>query len=281
MTKLRRRMEEELRLRRYSQATIKAYIGAVSAFARFHGRPPEQLGAEEVRSYLLHLTDEKKLSWSTINQAICGIRFLYIKVLDRPLEVGKVAHQKRQRRLPSVLSAQEIIQLIEAAANLRERAILMALYSGGLRLRELIELEIADIDSTAMRIRLRAGKGGKERYVVLSVTLLEVLRQYFREFCPKRWLFYTGKPEHQIKPRSIQRMVGEIAVRAGLRKRVSPHTLRHSFATHLLDHGTNLVYIQELLGHKSLKTTLLYTHVSRQSLDKVVSPLDRLRVKTT
>lgn len=284
MTKLRRRMEEELKIRRYSPATIKAYIAAVKGFAVFHGRSPEEMGAEEVRSYLLHLTEKKKLSWSTINQTICSIRFFYIDVLNRPIEVDRVFYQKRERKLPVVLSEHEVLRLLEAAANLKERAILMTFYSCGLRLQELLHLQPKDIDSDRMRIRVRAGKGGKERSVVLAVTLLEVLREYFRQFRPTHWLFFADKPEHPVHPRTLQRMVSEAARRAGLSKPVTPHLLRHSFATHLLEHGTNLRYIQELLGHRSLKTTMLYTHVSREALGQVISPLDRLfwrKEKTT
>lgn len=280
MTQLRRRMEEDLKLRAYSPATIKAYIATVRSFAKFHRRSPDQMGSEEVRAYLLHLTEEKKLSPSTVNQAICALRFFYIQVLDRSCEVGKIPSQKRQRKLPVVLSEQEIVRLLDAAVNVRERAILMTLYSGGLRLLELIRLQPKDIDSARMLIRIQNGKGGKARCVVLSETLLEVLREYFLKFRPHQWLFYSDKLDRPVPPRSIQRMIHEAAQRAGLRKRVSPHTLRHSFATHLLERGTNLRYIQELLGHKSLKTTMLYTHVSRHALGRVVSPLDRLCVKT-
>lgn len=280
MTKLRRRMEEELRLRGYSPVTIKAYVGAVRNFALFHGRSPDQMGAEEVRAYLLHLNDEKKLAPASINQALAGIRFFYNNVLRRPCEVGQTVGQKQKRKLPVVLSEQEVIQLLNAAANLRDRAILMTLYSGGLRLLELIHLQPRDIDSATMRILVREGKGGKDRYVILSETLLEVLRQYFSKFRPKCWLFYSVKPDQPVHPRCIQKMVKDTALRAGLTKQVSPHVLRHSFATHLLEHGTNLRYIQELMGHKSLKTTMLYTHVSQRALGKVVSPLDRLYVKT-
>ena len=280
MTKLRRRMEEELRLRGYSPVTIKAYVGAVKNFALFHGRSPDQMGAEEVRAYLLHLNDEKRLAPASINQAHAGIRFFYSSVLGRPCEVVQMVYQKQKRKLPVVLSEQEVIQLLNAAANLRDRAILMTLYSGGLRLLELIHLQPRDIDSATMRILVREGKGGKDRYVILSETLLEVLRQYFSKFRPKHWLFYSVKPDQPVNPRCIQKMVKDTALRAGLTKQVSPHVLRHSFATHLLEHGTNLRYIQELMGHKSLKTTMIYTHVSRRALGKVVSPLDRLCVKT-
>jgi site-specific recombinase XerD len=268
-------MEEELKLRRYSPATIKAYVFAVRNFAKFHGRSPEEMGTEEVRAYLLYLT-EKKLSPATINQIICAIRFLYIDVLNRPFEIGRVFYQKRKRKLPVVLSEREILRLLEAAVHLKERAILMTMYSGGLRLREVLGLHPKDIDSATMRIRIREGKGGKERYVVLAATLLEVLREYSRRFRPTRWLFAGDHPDQPIHPRTVQRLVRDTARRAGLSKPVTPHVLRHSFATHLLEHGTNLRYIQELLGHRSLKTTMLYTHVSRKALGQVVSPLDRL-----
>lgn len=279
MTRLRRRMEEELKLRGYSPATIKAYIGAVKNFAAFQHRPPDEMGAEEVRAYLLYLTEERKLSPSTINQTLAGIRFFYVSVLGRPCEVGHVVCQKRRRKLPVVLSEPEVLRLLEAAKDLKDRAMLMTLYSGGLRLLEMIRLNPKDIDSAKLRIRIRDGKGGKERYVILSETLLEVLRRYFEKYRPGRWLFYASTPERPMHPRSVERMIKETALRAGLKQRISPHTLRHCFATHLLERGTNLVYIQELLGHTSLKTTMVYTRVSPRALSKVISPLDRLCVK--
>ena len=278
MSQLRRRMEEELKLRGYSPATIKAYVLAVRNFAKFHGRSPEQLGAEHVRAYVLHLLETLKLSRSTVNQAICGIRFLYLHVLQRPCEVGRVVYAKRKKKLPVVLTEIEVNKLVDAAASLRDQAIVMTLYGSGLRLRELIALRPADIDSVAMRIRVREGKGGKERYVMLSETLLDALRRYFRQYRPESSLFYGRSPQETVSPRYVERMVVDTAVRAGVRKRVTPHVLRHSFATHLLDHSVSLRHIQELLGHRSLKTTLLYTHVSRQVLGEVVSPLDRLTV---
>jgi integrase/recombinase XerD len=279
MTPLRRRMEEELKLRGYSPATIKAYLLAVRSFARFHGRSPEHLGAEHVRAYLLYLIETQKLSRSTVIQAICGIGFLYRQVLKRPCEVGHIVYPKRKRKLPVVLTEGEVSHLVDAAADLRDQAIVMTLYASGLRLRELIALRPADIDSVAMRIRVREGKGGKERYVMLSETLLDALRQYFRRYRPESWLFYGRSPQETVSPRYIERMVVATALRAGLKKRVTPHVLRHSFATHLLEHGASLRHIQELLGHRSLKTTMLYTHVSRQALGEVVSPLDRLAVR--
>lgn len=278
MTKLRCRMEEELKLKGYSSATIKAYIGVVRNFALFHGRSPERLGAEEVRSYLLHMINGKKLSRSTVVQAMCAIQFLYIHVLHSRCDVSDVVFPKRGRKktLPAVLTENEVEQLLLTAANLKEQAILMTLYSTGLRVRELVELRPDDIDSEAMKIRVREGKGGKGRYTLLSQTLLETLRRYFRKYRPLQRLFYGNTPQSAMPTRTVQRMVATTALRAGLKKRVTPHLLRHSFATHLLEHGTNLRHIQELLGHASLKTTMIYTHVSPQALSQVVSPLDRL-----
>jgi integrase/recombinase XerD len=279
MSELRRQMEGELKLRGYSGATIKAYVAVVRNFAEFHRRSPDQMGEAEVRTYLMHLTEVRKLSRSAVVQALCGIKFLYKAVLDRPCEVDHFVCPKRKRRLPVVLSEMEVKKLLAGAEDLREQAILMTLYSTGLRLRELVHLRPLDIESERRRIRVREGKGGKERYAVLSSTLLEVLRRYFRQYRPQRWLFYGQSREYQIQPRTVQRMVEKARLRVGLNQRVSTHTLRHSFATHLFEHGTSLRYIQELLGHGSLKTTLLYTHVSPRALGRVVSPLDWLGLK--
>ena len=279
MTKLRRRMEEELKLRGYTESTIRAYVGAVRTYAAFHHRSPEQMGAEEVRSYLVHMAETKKLSGSTINQAVCGIRFFYRHVLNRPCEVEPIGYSKRRRKLPIVLTELEVTQLLAAAQTDRDRVILMTLYSAGLRLREAIGLQVGDIDSRTMRLFIRAGKGGKERYVMLSQRLLEELRCYFRQARPKQWLFYGAHRDEPIHPRTVQRMLKTTVAQAGLPKLVTAHTLRHSFATHLLEHGTSLRYIQELLGHASYKTTLIYTHVSPASLGRVESPLDRLPIE--
>lgn len=280
MTKLRTRMEEELRLKGYSQATIKAYIGAVRQFAAFHGCSPDRLGAENVRAYLLHLLDVKGLSRSTLVQKMCAIQFLYMHVLHQPCDLSDVVFPKgrRKKRLPVVLSEGEVEQLLLAAVNLKDQAILMTLYSAGLRVGELVHLRPDDIDSQTMKIRVREGKGGKDRYTILSKTLLETLRRYFRRYQPEQWLFHGSEPQIPMPTRSVQNMVAATGLRAGLVKRVTPHLLRHSFATHLLERGTNLRHIQELLGHASLKTTMIYTHVSPQALSQVLSPLDRLRL---
>jgi integrase/recombinase XerD len=279
MSELRRRMESELRLRGYSERTVESYIAAVRKFAAFHGRSPGFLGSEDIRSYLVHMTEHEKLSPSTIIQAICAIRFIYLHVLHRPCEIEKMVFPKRKKKLPVVLTESEVTKLLDAAPDRRSLAILMVLYSAGLRLNEALQLTPEDIDSQKMSIRVREGKGGRERRVILSEKLLKTLRQYFREYTPKKWLFYGPTREAPMGPRTVQRMIRQTAEHAGLTKRVTAHLLRHSFATHLLEHGTSLRYIQELLGHKNLKTTLVYTHVSPKALDRVLSPLDRLPIK--
>jgi integrase/recombinase XerD len=278
MSELRRRMESELRLRGYSERTVDSYIAAVRKLAAFHGRAPGLLGSEEIRAYLVDMTEHQKLAPPTIIQAICAIRFLYVHVLHRPCDIEKTVFPKRKRKLPVVLTEGEVVQFLQAAPDLRSQAILMVLYSAGLRLNEALHLKPEDIDSRAMRIRVREGKGGRERRVILSEKLLAVLRRYFREYTPKQWLFYGQLRENPLQARVVQRMIKQVAVQAGLTKRVTAHLLRHSFATHLLEHGVSLRYIQELLGHRSLKTTMLYTHVSQKALGRVISPLDRLAI---
>jgi integrase/recombinase XerD len=276
MSKLRRRLEEELKLRGYSEVTVRIYVRAVRKFAEFHGRSPAQLGREEIRAYLLHLMTDKQASRSAVDQTIYALKFLYTQVLDRPFEVDKVHYPKRPKRLPVVLSGPEVVRLLSATSSLKQQALLMTLYSAGLRLSEALGLEPKDIDSSAMKIHVRAGKGGKERYAVLSARLLETLRRYFRQYRPERWLFYGETRARPMTSRTAQRIVADTAREAGLTKRVTAHTLRHSFATHLLERGTSLVYIQALLGHQWLKSTLIYTHVGHPALSKVHSPLDEL-----
>lgn len=275
MTEMRRRMEEELKLRGHSPRTQKTYVLWVRRFAEHYHRGPERLGTQEVRAFLVHLL-EQKLSRSSLVQAFCALKFFYVHVLHHPYEVENLSFPKRKRTLPVVLSETEVKRLLNAAEDLREQTMLMTLYSSGLRLSELTNLQVKDIDSLKMQIRVRQGKGAKDRNVILSPTLLEGLRCYFRQYRPESWLFYGRTPQHRLSDRVVQRMVHRLSQKAGLRSGVTTHTLRHSFATHLLEHGTELVYIQELLGHRNPKTTLLYARISPQSLRKVTSPLDRL-----
>lgn len=276
MTPLRRRMEEELHLRGFSEKTVQAYVGAVRRFAEHFGRSPEDLGQEQVRSYLLELIEGRGCSWSTVNQAQCGLRFFYRHVVGRPLEVDKVPFVKRKKPLPTVLTEAEVTRLLAAPMPLKMRTILMTLYSAALRLGEGTRLRPGDVDSSAMTIRIRQPKGGRDRSVMLSVQLLYALRVYWRVYRPEAWLFYGKTKEQPINERTVQKAVRKAAADVGLGKRVTPHTLRHSCATHLLERGTSVRHIQELLGHRKIGTTLIYTRVSPQSVAGVVSPLDRL-----
>lgn len=276
MGEMRDRMERELKLRGYSPRTLKTYVRAVHNFVKHHRRPAEQMGAGEARSYVLHLIEERQVSRSLVNQVVCALRFFYDKVLRVPFDLDDLPYMKRSKTLPCTLTKNEVSALLKAEPNLKHRVVLMTLYSGGLRLQEALQLRLADIDKAAMRIRIRAGKGGKERYVMLSPTLLSTLQDYFKQYRPENWLFYGQSKSEPLHPRSLQRAIKQAALAAGIRKKVTAHVLRHSFATHLLEGGTNLRYIQELLGHSSIKTTMIYTHVSRRTLSTVVSPLDWL-----
>ena len=277
MTEMRRRMEEELKLQGCSPRTNKTYLSWVARFAKHFHRSPEQLGGEQVRAFLVDLLEQGKLSRSSLVQAFCALKFFYVHVLHRPFELEDLVFPRRGRRpLPRVLSQSEVRQLLDSASDLKEQTILMTLYSTGLRLKELVNLEVKDIDSDKMQIRVRQGKGAKDRNVLLSPTLLDVLRRYFRCYRPVSHLFYGQSPQQPLAERYVQRLVRWLSAKAGLRAGVTTHTLRHSFATHLLEQGTELPYIQELLGHKSIKTTMLYTRVSPSALRKVISPLDRL-----
>jgi site-specific recombinase XerD len=269
-------MEEELRLRGMSEKTVQAYVGSVRRFAERYGASPDTLSTEQVRAYLLELIEQRGLTWSTVNQALCGLKFFYRHVVERPLAIEAVPFQKRKRPLPTVLSEAEMVRLLGAPMSRKMRTVLMTLYSAALRLREGTHLRPEDLDTATMSIRIRQPKGGRDRTVMLSRQLLVELREYWRAYRPGPWLFYGQSKERPLCDKSVQRAVRQAAERTGLRKRVTPHTLRHSCATHLLDRGTSVRYIQELLGHKSLQTTLRYTRVLPQAVAEIVSPLDRL-----
>ena len=276
MSVLRRRMEEELRLRGMSERTVETYLGAVRRFAFHYGQSPDRLGSEEVRAYLLHLIEERKLAASSVNQALSALRFFYLDVLGCELAVARLPRPKRQDRLPVVLTEAEVARLLAAPMSLKHRAVLMTLYSAALRLGEAIHLQPGDIDSAAMVIRVRQGKGGRDRTVMLAGKLLLVLRVYWKLYRPGRWLFYGKEKERPLDARTVQKAMARATKAAGLRKQVTPHTLRHSSATHLMEQGASLRHIQELLGHKSLRTTQRYTRVSPGRVAAVLSPLDRL-----
>lgn len=273
---LRERMRRTLRIRNYSPRTEEAYIRAVAKFAAHFGRPPDQLGAPEIEEYLYYLRDEKQASWCWFNQTICGLRFFYTYVLEKPELVKRLEYGRREKHLPVVLSVEELLALLAALVTLRDRVIVTLLYSAGLRLAEVCNLRVADIDSSRMLLHIR-GKGKKDRYVPLSAVVLELLREWWRATRPHDLLFTNQKdPSRPINRTTVQRSVRQAADRAGLTKRVSPRTLRHSFATHLMEQGTSMRVIQVLLGHSHVRTTETYTHVSpahaRSPLDKLLAP---------
>jgi len=278
MTQLRRRMLEELQRRNYSSGTIRLYLLHVAQFAQHFHRPPDQLGAEEIRQYQLFLIQEKRLAWSSYNQIVCALRFFYAKTLKRSFLLSDIPFPRTVQQLPLILSQEEVARILTAPEHLKSRALLMTIYAAGLRRSEVARLRVRDIDSARMTITVHQGKGQKDRVVMLSPVLLETLRQYWRHNKPKEWLFPGRNPDQPISGNDIF-MIFRNAVRyAGITKKVCPHSLRHSFATHLLESGTDLRTIQILLGHRSLKTTSRYLHVSQQQVRATVSPLDSLNL---
>jgi site-specific recombinase XerD len=277
MTPLRQRFIDDLRLRNYARRTIDTYVGHIAAFARHFGRSPDQLGPEQVRAYQLHIL-ERKLSWSTFNQAACALRFLFVTTLGRREQLPMIPYGKRPKTLPSVLSPDEVLRLIDAEAPGRDRLLLQVAYGCGLRLSELLHLQVADIDSARMVIQVRQGKGAKDRLVPLSPRLLQELRHYWRVFRPRTWLFGGRRPDRPISGGQVQRRFLRLRLKAGITKRCTMHTLRHSYATHLLEAGVDLLTLKALLGHRSLETTAHYLHVSTQRLRQTPSLLDLLVV---
>jgi site-specific recombinase XerD len=278
MTPLRRRMIEDLILRNRTPKTIKAYTGWVADFARYFNASPDRLGPEHVRSYLLHLIQERQASWNIYRQARLALQFFYTVTLGREWVVARVARPKAPKKLPVVLSTDEMGRFLDALENPKHRALLMTAYAGGLRLSEVAHLRVADIDSTRMVIHVRQGKGHKDRDVMLSPRLLTVLREYWKACRPGPFLFPGRKPDRPVALRTVQ-MVCQRALKAsGLSQHVHMHTLRHSFATHLLEAGTDLRTIQVLLGHHSFSTTARYLHVATAALKSTRSPFDGLEV---
>ena len=278
MASLRRRMQIDLRLRNYSRATERVYLHHIDRFVNHFDRSPLQLGPDHVRSYLLHLSSEGAYSWSWWRQAVSALRFLYGTTLRKRDVLPRIPYPRREVRLPVVLTTSEVERLLKAVDSVKHRVILMTIYSAGLRLSEALHLSPEDIDSAGMLVHVRHGKGRRHRIVPLSPSLLHALRQYRRMHNPRHWLFPGQDPRYPICTRTVQRVTNAAGVRARLNKRATPRSLRHSFATHHLEAGTDIRIIQELLGHAHLTTTLVYTHVSRRHLETVSSPLDRLSV---
>ena len=268
MTPLRQRMIEDLQIRNRSPLTIETYVRHVARFAEYFDRSPELLGPEEVRQYQLHLLAEKA-SWSAFNQCVSGLRFLYRVTLGRPEEVPRLAFGRRPKRLPVVLSPAEVMEWFACVRSRMIRMVLTTIYATGLRINEALHLTVDDIDSRQMMILVARGKGNKQRWVPLSQPLLTELRRWWCEHRNPKWLFPGKTPDRPMNASAVQKACQVAAVQAGLKPGISPHTLRHTFATELLEAGVNLLTIQKLLGHASLTTTLLYTHVRRDPIQAV------------
>lgn len=280
MTQLRQAMLEELQRRNYAATTVSYYIRNVEEFARFFKRSPDRLNHTHLRTYQAHLLRDRKLAPRTVKLHVCAIRFLFNRVLRRRYLIDDTPYPKVPRRLPQILSREEVAQVIAAAQNLTHRTMLMLLYSTGIRNAELRHLQVPDIDSRRMLIHIRYGKGGRDRYVPLSPALLATLRVYYRWMRPTTYLFpgtvANWRADKPVTPKVVWEACVGAAKRAGVQKRLSPHLLRHTFATHLLEAGADLRVIQLLLGHVDLDHTLVYLHLSQRHVQAVPTPLDTM-----
>ncbi|MBM3522282.1 MAG: integrase [Alphaproteobacteria bacterium] len=275
MSPLRRRMIEDMTIRNLSPVTQRSYVRAVARFSRYFGRSPDQLDVEDVRAYQVHLV-AGGMSWSGLNQTVCALRFFYGVTLGQAEVPERIAHAREPQKLPVVLSADEVVRFLEAVPSLKARTALTTAYAAGLRVSEVVHLKLADIDSARMVIRVEQGKGRKDRYVMLSTQLLTILRTYWRLSRPALWLFAGRESDRPLSATVLHAACRSACTAAGLTKHVTVHTLRHSFATHLLESGTDIRIIQVLLGHRDLSTTARYTRVAATTLAGTPSPLDRL-----
>jgi integrase/recombinase XerD len=282
VTHCRRIMLEELQRRNFSPTTIRSYLYAVERFARHFKCRPDRLNHTHLRSYQAHLLRTGQLQPKTVRLHVSALRFFFVKTLRRRYLLDDTPYPKAPQRLPLILSVEEMARLIDAADGLYHRTMLMVLYSTGIRSAELLQLQVADIDSRRMLIHIRQGKGGRDRFVPLSPTLLATLRVYYRWMRPLTWLFpgmvHNWRADKPITKRVLWDAVVTAAKRAGFRRRVSPHLIRHSYATHLLESGADLRTIQLLLGHVNIRHTALYLHLSQKHLQAVANPLDALPI---
>ena len=275
---LRRRKIDDMSLRNLSPATQRSYLHAVTKFSRYFGQSPDRLGLEDVRAFQVHLVSQA-ISWPALNQTVCALRFFYGVTLDRGEIPERIAYARTPRKLPVILSADEVVRFLEAVPSLKARAALTTAYAAGLRASEVVSLKVADIDSDRMLIQVHHGKGAKDRTLMLSAQLLTILRTYWQLARPTDWLFPGRTPDKPIDVQVLHAACRSATKAAGLVKRVSVHTLRHSFATHLLENGVDIRIIQVLLGHNSLSTTARYTHVATSTIAAAQSPLDRLKLE--
>jgi site-specific recombinase XerD len=273
-------MRKALVIRNYATRTVSTYISLLKRYLVQLKKPVDDVTLSDIQEWQFFLANHEKISWSQFNQIVCTLKFYFKNVRSREWSVDHIPFQRSRKRLPSVLTREEVARLLSTAARgyVKHYAILATLYSTGLRLGELVKLTITDIDSKAMLVHVRQGKGGKDRKVQLSPQLLTILRDYYRSCMvkPKTWLFPGAKGDNPLDPSGIQRMLTVIALKAGIEKPVSPHTLRHCFATHLLENHTDLRTIQAMLGHSNIQTTEVYLHIATDHLKTVCNPLDHL-----
>ena len=275
---LRQRMIDDMKIRNMSPNTQYIYISAVARFSAYHRRSPDKLGLEDIRDYHLHLVS-RNLKPTTINPIMGALRFFYGKTLGQKDIVDEIPYARRADSLPAVLSREEVERLLKTVRNLKMRTAFITIYAAGLRVSELVALTSRDIDSTRMVIAVRHGKGGKDRYVMLSEQLLGILRDYWKRTKPTHWLFPGPDPLQPVTTRSLQRVFHDAAEAAGLDKNVTVHTLRHSFATHLLEQKVDIRVIQGLLGHRNINSTTRYTRVAVDTIRKIQSPLEQLNME--
>ncbi|MGV1849204.1 MULTISPECIES: tyrosine-type recombinase/integrase [Rhizobium] len=277
---LRRRMIEDMTIRNLSPATQRSYISAVRKFSRYFSRSPDRLNLDDIRTFQVHLVSTG-ISWASLNQIVCALRFFYGITLAQDDVPERIPYARKPRKIPVVLSADEVAQFLEAVSSLKARVALTTAYAAGLRVGEVCGLKIEDIDSSRMVIHVRHGKGAKARYVMLSNELLGILRSYWRLSRPTGFLFPGRDADRPIEPTVLNAACRSAVAATGLSKRVTVHTLRHSFATHLLENGTDIRIIQVLLGHAYLSSTAHYAQVSTDTIRSTASPLDRLRLEVT
>ena len=278
MGKLHDQMSEDLVLKAYSPHTQRAYLRCARHFAKHYMRSPEEMGAQEVRDFLLHLVRDRKASPATLDMYVNALKFLYNITLKRPDAVEGISHPKRPKTLPVILSPEEVLRIFAAIRSVKHKAIIATAYAAGLRISEVCGLRLADIDSQRKRIHVRSGKGKKDRYVMLGESLLDLLRQYYQKARPQgEYLFPGYNPQRPICTTAVSQVLRKVVRQTALTKKVSMHTLRHCFATHLLEAGTDIRILQVLLGHSSIRTTLRYTHITDRLVQKLVSPLDMIQ----
>jgi len=270
-------LRKNLVVRKYSPKTIKSYIHYNKDFLGYVRKKPNEITNEDVKDYLFYLVEEKEVSASTLNTVINALKFYYGEVLKRGF-VYELKRPKKDKKLPVVLNQEEISKILSSITNIKHRPILMLIYSAGLRVSEVVKLKPGDIDDERKLIHIKGGKGRKDRYTMLSEVAMEMIRRYLKEYGQSIWLFSSQDKEKHITTRTVEKIFSNACRKANIKKNATLHSLRHSFATHLLERGTDLRYIQELLGHKSSKTTEIYTHVSNKDIGKIKSPLDSLQI---